>query len=94
MDKLLRRLARPAVRASTVWEREDRVKHRARLAARASTGREREDPLKHHARRVPRTRPRLLEAVLVSPVFAAQATVGTPAQGFAQRVREARTNLQ
>ena len=81
------------MRASTGREQEDRVKHPARPAAQASTGREREDPLKHPARRVQRTRPLLLEAVLVSPVFAAQVTVGTPAQGFAQRVREARTTL-
>ncbi len=57
----------------------------ARTAARASTGSLQDKPLKHRARPVPRTRARLLRAVLVPPALATQATVATPAQDHAQR---------
>jgi hypothetical protein len=57
----------------------------ARTAARASTGPLQEEPLRHPARPVPRTRPRLLRAVLVPPAVAMQAMVATPGQEHAQR---------
>jgi len=85
--------ARPAAWASTGWKQEDPTKHRALPAARASTGWKQEDPLKHRARGVPRTRPRLLRAVVEQTALAAQATVGTPAQEHAQRAEQASGNL-
>ena len=86
--------ARTAVRASTVPKQEDLVKHPARLASWASTGRKQEDQVKHPARPVPRTRPRLLRAVLRPLAFVMQALAVTPAQENAQRVLQASTNLQ
>ena len=79
-------IARTVSRASTGMLQDKLLKHHARTAARASTGRAQEDLLKLPAQRVPRTRTRLLRAVLEPPVLATQATVGTPAQEHAQRV--------
>jgi hypothetical protein len=77
-------IARTVVRVSTGMLQDKLLKHRARTAARASTGRGEEDLLKHPAQYVPRTRTRLLRAVLEPPVLATQATVGTLAQEHAQ----------
>ena len=77
-------IARTVSRASTGMLQDKLLKHHARTAARASTGRAQEDLLKLPAQRVPRTRTRLLRAVLEPPVLATQATVGTPAQEHAQ----------
>ena len=87
-------IARTAVRASTGPKQEDLVKHPARLASWASTGRKQEDQVKHPARPVPRTRPRLLRAVLRPPAFVMQASAVTPAQEHAPRAYQASTNLQ
>ncbi len=84
-DRPLKHLARPAVWASTGLLKDKPLKHRARPAARASTGWKQEDPLRHPAQSVPRTRTRLLRAVLEPHALAMQATVGTPAQEHAQR---------
>jgi hypothetical protein len=84
-DKLLRPRAWPAVQASIWWKQEDLLRHRARPASQASTGWKQEDPLRHRARYVPRTRPRLLRAVLKPHALVMQATVETPAQEYAQR---------
>ena len=84
-DEPLRHLARSAVWASTGLLQDKPLKHRARPASRASTGWKQEDPLRHPARSVPRTRTRLLRAVLEPHALAMQATVGTPAQEYAQR---------
>jgi hypothetical protein len=54
-------------------------------AARARTGPLQEEPLRHRARHVPRTRPRLLRAVLVPPALATWATVAMPAQEIARK---------
>ena len=86
--------ARTVERASTGPKQEDLVKHPARPAARASTGRKQEHLVKHPARPVPRTRPRLLRAVLRPPAFVMQALVATPAQENAQHVLQASTNRQ
>jgi hypothetical protein len=51
---------------------------------RASTGLLRDKQLKHRVRSVPRTRTRLLRAVLEPSALAMQATVATPAQEHAQ----------
>ena len=85
-DKLVKHPARAAARVSTGLLQDKPLKDRARCAVRASTGREQEDPLRHRARPVPRTRPRLLRAVLSPTALATQATVVTLAQGIAQRV--------
>ena len=78
-------VARTAARASTGGTLQDKqLKHRARPAARASTGWAQEHTVKHRVRTVPRTRPRLLRAVLESPAHATQATVAMPAQEHAQ----------
>ncbi len=66
----------------------------ARTVSRANTGLLQDKPLRHRARPVPRTRPRLLRVVLEPHALAMQATVGTPAQGIAQRAEQASTNLQ
>ena len=66
----------------------------ARTAERASTGLLQDKPLKHSAGRVPRTRTRLLRAVLWLPALAKQATVAMPAQGIAQRAQQASTKLK
>ena len=79
--------ARPVHRASTGLLPDKPLKHRARPAERASTGLQQDKPLKHPAGHVPRTRTRLLKAVLWLPALATQATVATMlAQGIAQRV--------
>ena len=57
----------------------------ARIVARVSTGPLQDQSLKHPARHVPRTRTRMLRAVLVLPALATRATVATPGQGIAQR---------
>jgi hypothetical protein len=85
--------ARTAARASTGMLQDKALKHHARPAARASTGRKQEDPVKHRARPVPRTRTRLFRAALRPPAFVIQVSVATPAQGHAQRVLQASTNL-
>ena len=84
-DKRLKHRARPAAWASTGSLQDKRLKHRARPAARASTGWKQEDLLRHPARHVPRSRPHLLRAVFEPHALARQATVGTPAQEYAQR---------
>ncbi len=66
----------------------------ARAAVRASTGPLQVKPLKHPARHVPRTRTRLLRALLRPPALAMQGTVATPAQGLAQRAQQATSKLQ
>ena len=68
-DKPPKHPARPATRASTGRLQDQPLKHPARHAARASTGRKQEDQVKHRARLVPRTRTRLLRAVLRPPAF-------------------------
>ncbi len=78
-------IVRPVGRASTGLVQDKPVKHPARAAARASTGMVQDKPMKHPARHVPRTRPRLLRAVLRPPALAMQATVATLAQEIAQR---------
>ena len=83
-DKPLKHLARSAVWASTGLLQDNPLRHRARPAARASTWWKQEDPLRHRARSVPRTRTRLLRAVLEPHALAMQATVATPAQEHAQ----------
>ena len=57
----------------------------ARTALRASTGILQNKRLRHPARSVPRTRTRLLRAVLEPHALAMQATVAMPAQEHAQR---------
>ena len=47
-----------------------------------------EEPVRHPARHVPRTRPRLLRAVLEPPALATRATVATPGQGIAWKSAE------
>ena len=79
-------IARTVARASTGMLQVKPLKPRARPAVRGSTEWRQEGPLKHPARHVPRTRPRLLRAVLEPPALALRATVATPAQGVAQRV--------
>ena len=49
--------------------------------------------MRHRARHVPRTRTRLLGAVLSPLALALQATVATPGQGIAQRAKQASTKL-
>jgi hypothetical protein len=93
-DEPLKHRARSAVWASTGLLQDKQLKHRARPAALASTGWKQEDPLRHPARSVPRTRTRLLRAVLEPHALAMQATVGTPAQGIAQRAYQASGNQQ
>ncbi len=83
-DKQLRPRARSAAWASTGLLQDKQLKHLARPAALASTGWKQEDPLRHPARSVPRTRTRLLRAVLEPHALAMQATVETPAQEHAQ----------
>ena len=78
-------IARPAARASTGLLQDKALKHPARTAVRESTGWKQEDLAKHPARCVPRTRTRLLRAVLELPAIVMQATVGMPAQEHAQR---------
>ena len=77
-------IARTVARGSTGMLQDKPLRHRARPAARASTGWKQEDPLRHRARSVPRTRTRLLRAVLEPHALAMQATVATPAQEHAQ----------
>jgi hypothetical protein len=77
-DKALKHHARPAARASTGRKQEDPVKHLARLVSWASTEQKQEDPVKRPARPVPRTRTRLLRALLRPPAFVIQATLVTP----------------
>ncbi len=60
----------------------------ARTALAARTGPLQQEPLRHRARHVPRTRPRLLRAVLVPPALATRATVATPGQGIAWKSAE------
>ena len=82
-DKSLNHPACPAARGSTGWEQEDPVKHLARPAARGSTGMQQVKQTRHRARDVPRTRSRLLRAVLKPPALVMQVMVATPAQGHA-----------
>jgi hypothetical protein len=63
----------------------------ARTAVRGSTGWEQGDHLKHRARPVPRTRTRLLRALLKPPALATQAT---PTQEHVQLVLEESTRLR
>ena len=93
-DKALKHHALHAARASTGRLQDQPLKHPARHARQASTGRKQEDPVKHRARRVPRTRSRLLRALLRPPALVLQASVVTPAQEHAQRVLQASTNLK
>ena len=84
-------IARTAALESIGMLQDKPLKHPARPASRGSTGWEQEDPLKHHARSVPRTRPRLLRAVLEPPALATQGTVETPAQEHAQHAQQEST---
>jgi hypothetical protein len=88
LEKPLRHRARPAMQASTGLLQDKPLKHRARPAAWARTGPLQEEPLRHRARHVPRTRPRLLRAVLVPPALASWVTVAMPAQGIARKCVE------
>ena len=65
----------------------------ARTAARASTGMLQDKPMKHRARPVPRTRTRLLRAVLVQPALATVA-IQDPMEGTALSVRQESTRHQ
>jgi len=75
-------LAQRAQQASTKLKQSMVI---ARTAARASTGSLQDEPQNNPAGHVPRTRTRLLRAVLVPPALATQATVATTQQGLAQR---------
>jgi hypothetical protein len=66
----------------------------AQAALLASTGPLQVKPLRHPAQTVPRTRSRLLRALLEPHAFAMQATVATPGQGLAQRAQQGSGNLQ
>ncbi len=78
-------IARTAKRASMGMLQDKPLKHPARPVSLVSTGWEQEDPVKHPARHVPRTRTRLLRALLRRHAVAIQATEATPGQGLAQR---------
>ena len=78
-------IARTATWASMGMLQDKQLKHPARPVSQASISWEQEDPVKHRARYVPRTRTRLLGAVLKPPALATRATAATPAQGIAQR---------
>ena len=78
-------IARTVAPGSTGMLQDKPLKHPARPVSRASISWEQEDPVRHLARHVPRTRTRLLRAVLEPSALAMQATVGTPAQEHAQR---------
>ncbi len=84
-DKPLKHRARPAAWASTGLLQDNPLNHRARPATRASTGWKQEDLPRHPARHVSQSRPRLLRVLLEPHALARQATVGTPAQEYAQR---------
>ena len=83
--------AQRARQESTTLQREVLL---ARTVVQGNTGLLQDRPLKHRVRSVPRTRTRLLKAVLKPPVPVMQATVVTLAQAHAQRVLQASTNLQ
>ena len=72
-------------RASTGMPQDKPLKYPAWPAARGSTGWEQEDPVKNRVWTVPRTRTRLLRALLKPPALAMQAMVATPGQVHAQR---------
>ena len=75
-------IARPAARGSTGVLQDKPLSHPARRASQASTNLQEALLI---ARPVPRTRTRLLRAVLEPSALAMQATVATPAQEHAQR---------
>ncbi len=79
-------IARPVARVSTELIQDAQLKHSAQFAERGSTGRGQEERVNRRARTVPRTRTRLLRAVLEPPALATQVTLVTPAQEHAQLV--------